>query len=319
MCFYFASRLERKWLTAVEVRLLRNHMSNKLSLQSAKTGNVTASAKMGRIGIGSWTFPWAIGTVREHRPIAPMTAATLVRKAHELGVRVVQIGDNLPLDQLSAEELVDLRAAAVERDIELEVGTRGVKPPHLFRYLEIARSVGAQLVRTMAGWPGTAPPLEEVESDLREILPQFAKANVSIGMENYETYPTADLAKLIRTIDHPNLGVCLDVSNSLGALESKDAILDSLVPLTINVHVKDIRVERLPYLMGFAFYGRPAGQGLLPIEEIFSRLAAAERKPNAIVELWPPFSDSLEKTVALEENWAKASVDYLSKLSWFKQ
>jgi len=293
-------------------------MNNKSSLQSANPGVVTDSAKLGRIGVGSWTFPWAIGTVREHRPNAPMTPAMLVRKARELGVGVVQMCDNLPLDHLSAEEISDLRVAAAERDIELEVGTRGVKPPHLLRYLEIARSLGAQLVRTMAGWPGTTPPLGEVESDLREVLPHFAEANVSIGMENYETYPTAELAKLIRTIDHPSLGVCLDVSNSLGALESKDAILDSLVPLTINVHVKDISVERLPYLMGFAFCGRPAGQGLLPFEEIFSRLVAAGRKPNAIIELWPPFTDSLEKTVALEENWARVSVDYLSKLPWFK-
>ena len=138
-------------------------------------------------------------------------------------------------------------------------------------------------------------------------------------MENYETYSTAELANLIRNIDHPNLGVCLDVSNSLGALESKDAILDALVPLTINLHVKDISVERLPYLMGFAFYGRPSGQGRLPFEEIFSRLVEAGRKPNAIVELWTPFNESLEQTLALEDNWAKASVDYLSKLSLFQR
>ena len=80
-----------------------------------------------------------------------MTAATLVRKARDLGVSTVQLGDNLPVDQLSDEELRDLRAAAVECGIELEVGTRGTKPSHLLRYLEVARFLGAQLVRTMAG------------------------------------------------------------------------------------------------------------------------------------------------------------------------
>jgi sugar phosphate isomerase/epimerase len=230
----------------------------------------------------------------------------------------VQLADNLPVDQLSVEELHELRDTAVECGIELEIGTRGVKAAHLLGYLEIARFLGARLVRTMAAWPGTRPPLAEVENGLREVLPQFAQAGVSIGMENYETYSTAELANLIRSIDHPNLGVCLDVSNSLGALESKDAILNALVPLAINVHVKDITVERLPYLMGFAFYGRPAGQGRLPFEEIFSRLVAAGRKANAIVELWTPFTESLERTLALEENWAKASIDYLAKLPWFE-
>ena len=294
-------------------------MNNPPSLQPVGAKALANSAKLGRIGVGSWTFPWAIGTVREHRPERLMTAATLVRKARDLGVCTVQLGDNLPVDQISDEELRDLRAAAVECGIELEVGTRGTKPSHLLRYLEIARFLGAQLVRTMAAWPGATPSLAEVERGLREVLPQFAEAGVLIAMENYETYSTAELANLIRNVDHPNLGVCLDVSNSLGALESKDAILDALVPHTINLHVKDISVERLPYLMGFAFYGRPAGQGRIPFDEIFSRLVEAGRKPNAIVELWTPFTESLEQTLALEENWAKASVDYLSKLSFFQR
>jgi sugar phosphate isomerase/epimerase len=293
-------------------------MNNGSSLQPAGSKPAADPAKLGKIGVGSWTFPWAIGTVREHRPERPLTAATLVRKARELGVRMVQLVDNLPLDQLSAEELHELRNTALECSVALEVGTRGVKPSHLLRYLEIARFLGSQLVRTMAGWPGAAPPLAEVEGSLREVLPHFAQAGVSIGMENYETYPTAELAELIRRLDHPNVGVCLDVSNSLGALESKDAILDALVPLTINVHVKDISVERLPYLMGFAFYGRPVGQGRLPFEEIFSRLGETGRKSNAIIELWTPFTESLEQTLALEENWAKASIDYLRKLPWFE-
>ncbi|MBV8831101.1 MAG: sugar phosphate isomerase/epimerase [Acidobacteriaceae bacterium] len=294
-------------------------INNGSSSQLTGAKPVANPTRLGRIGVGSWTFPWAIGTVREHPPQRPLTAAMLVRKARELGVRTVQLGDNLPVDQLSAEELHELKGTAAECGIQLEIGTRGVKPSHLFRYLEIARLLGARLVRTMAGWPGAAPPLAEVENDLREALPKFAQAGVSVGMENYETYSTAELAALIRRVDQPNLGVCLDVSNSLGALESADTILDALLPLTINVHVKDIAVERLPYMMGFAFYGRPAGRGRVPFETIFSRLAGAGRKANAIVELWTPFNGSLEQTLALEESWAKESIAYLAKLPWLER
>ncbi|HEY0791376.1 MAG TPA: sugar phosphate isomerase/epimerase family protein [Chthoniobacterales bacterium] len=292
-------------------------MDNGSNFQSVGSAPLANPARLGSIGVGSWTFPWAIGTVREHQPPKPLTAAGLVRKARDLGAHTAQLVDNLPLDQLSPEELHELKGTARECGIALEVGTRGVNPAHLLRYLEIARFLEAKLVRTMAGWPGSAPPLTEVEANLREVLPQFAQAGIAIGMENYETYPVAELAGLIRRINHPNLGVCLDVSNSLGALESKDAILDALAPLTINVHVKDISVERLPYLMGFAFYGRPAGQGRLPFEEIFSRAAKTDRVLNATIELWTPFTGSLEQTLALEETWARASIDYLSKLPWF--
>ena len=39
-------------------------------------------------------------------------------------------------------------------------------------------------------------------------------------------------------------------TNSFGALESADEILDNLVPFTISVHVKEFAVERMEFLMG---------------------------------------------------------------------
>jgi hypothetical protein len=66
---------------------------------------------MGRIGIGSWTYPWAVGTVRDRRPKRPMSPSELVRQAAQLGVKVVQIADNLPLDGLTIAELKYLQIA----------------------------------------------------------------------------------------------------------------------------------------------------------------------------------------------------------------
>jgi hypothetical protein len=39
--------------------------------------------RLGRIMVGSWTFPWAIGTVKEHLPHSPMNALQLVEKTYE--------------------------------------------------------------------------------------------------------------------------------------------------------------------------------------------------------------------------------------------
>jgi 3-oxoisoapionate decarboxylase len=173
------------------------------------------------------------------------------------------------------------------------------------------------LVRTMGGWHGDPRPLSEVKRHLEEVLSEFEKAGVRLALENYEAYSTRDLADLVRAIGMDTLGVCLDLTNSFGALESADGILDALAPLTINVHLKEFTIERIAYLMGFEFRGRPTGTGRLPIEKIFSRLDQAGRTPNVIVELWTPFAGSLEKTLELEESWAKQSVDYLKGLHWF--
>jgi hypothetical protein len=57
--------------------------------------------------------------------------------------------------------------------------------------------------------------------------------------------------------------------------------------------------------MGFAFRGKPTGQGMLPLKKIVNALRAASRQANVIVEQWPPFQETLPKTLELELNWAR--------------
>jgi sugar phosphate isomerase/epimerase len=244
-----------------------------------------------------------------------MSPSGLVRQAAELGVKVVQIADNLPLHELTIAERKDLRKLAQDYGIDLQVGTRGVDCSHLLKYLEIALQLEARLVRTMENSQGLLADIATIEKNVSLVLPEFVQAGVSIALENYEAYSTSDLARLVNAIKSPNVGVCLDVVNSLGALESPDQILDNLVPITINLHLKDFTIQRLDHLMGFVFLGRPAGKGRLPLEQIFKRLAQFHHRPDVIVELWTPFTNTLEETLALERGWATESLQYLSTLA----
>jgi len=112
------------------------------------------------------------------------------------------------------------------------------------------------------------------------------------------------------------LGVCLDLTNSFGALENKEEILRHLAAQAINVHLKDFAVERIEYLMGFAFRGRPVGAGRLPLTDLFSTLAKTGNRPNVIVEHWTPFAQTLEKTLELEDEWASRSLQFLKSQTW---
>jgi sugar phosphate isomerase/epimerase len=172
--------------------------------------------------------------------------------------------------------------------------------------------MGARLVRTMGGWHGAPASLQEINDNLTKVLPLFGASGVRIALENYEAYRTSDLAELVARIGHPSLGICLDLTNSFGALESADEILENLVPFAISVHVKEFAVERLEYLMGFAFRGKPTGQGKLPLQKMFAALAGASRQANVIVEQWPPFRETLSKTMEMELQWARESVEYLA-------
>ena len=73
-----------------------------------------------RLGISSFTFPWAIGGIDNDHPIS-MTAFELLDKARGLDADVLQIADNLPIGHLSKDELKKLRAAADDLGIALEV------------------------------------------------------------------------------------------------------------------------------------------------------------------------------------------------------
>jgi 3-oxoisoapionate decarboxylase len=267
---------------------------------------------IGKIGVGSWTFPWATGTVLDHRPKQVLDPLGVVQRAKDLGVHVVHFLDNLPLDKCEDDAIGEAGEFAKQHTIEVEIGTRGTDPEHLLRYLRIAGRMGAHLIRTMGGWHGAPASLEEIDHNLRKVLPAFGHAGVRIALENYEAYRTSDLAALVGRIDHPALGICLDLTNSFGALESADEILRNLVPFTISVHLKEFAVERLEFLMGFAFRGKPTGQGMLPLPKMFAALAAASRQANVIVEQWPPFHETLAKTMELELKWARESVEYLA-------
>jgi sugar phosphate isomerase/epimerase len=268
-------------------------------------------------GISSWTYAWSIGVNgAPTAPKRPMSALGLLEKAVEAGVHLVQIADNLPLDRLSQDGLSEVRSFAGAHQLRLEVGTRGVEPALLLRNLEIAAYLGSPFVRTLTAPPGQKPALGYVEASLRAVLPHFEKAGISIALENYEAHRVCELAGLLRAIEHPCLGICLDTVNSLGALEGPEQVVPALAPYVLNVHLKDVGVVRAKSLMGFAIEGRPAGQGCLDIDWLFRQLSAAHRRPTVILELWTPLQTTTEETILLEQSWAEASIRYLKTLSW---
>ena len=271
---------------------------------------------IGKIGVGSWTFPWATATVLNHQPEQKLGPLGVVQRAKDLGLHVVHFLDNLPLDKCRDDAIGSASEYAARHGIDVEIGTRSTEPEHLLKYLEIAKKMDARLVRTMGGWHGTPATLSEIATNLRKVLPAFGETGVRIALENYEAYRTSDLGELVGRIDHPSLGICLDLTNSFGALESADEILRNLVPFTISVHLKEFAVERLEFLMGFAFRGKPTGQGMLPLQKIFDALVAADRQANVIVEQWPPFQDSLLSTMELELSWARQSVEHLARMGY---
>lgn len=267
-----------------------------------------------RLGIGSYTYVWAVGVPGYPQPPQPLTALAILDKAVELGVRLVQIADNLPLHRRSDAELDELRRGADERGIVLEVGTGGIDADHLRHYIAIARRLGSGILRTVIDAAGERPTPEDVVARLTPLMPEFERAGVTLAIENHDRFKAVTLRDIVERLRSTHVGVCLDTANSLGSLEGPEHIVEVLGARTVNLHIKDVRVFRPPHHKGFIVEGRPAGGGQLDIPALLARLRALGARGNAIAELWPPPEPILPDAVAREAQWARESVAYLRAL-----
>jgi sugar phosphate isomerase/epimerase len=243
-----------------------------------------------------------------------MTVWDLIERASTLGIRVVQIADNLPLHVLPEKEIRRLRERSQELGIDIEVGTRGVATPHLQRYLDLARQLASPIVRVVVDSAGHQPGERELVSLLQALIPEFEEAGICLAIENHDRFPARTLARIVERVGSANTGICLDTVNSFGALEGPEIVLEALGPWVVNLHLKDFTIERAGHNMGFTVEGRPAGKGRLNIPWLLDRLRGLGRNPNAILELWTAPEAVTEATIAKEAAWAAESIDYLRTL-----
>jgi len=147
------------------------------------------------------------------------------------------------------------------------------------------------------------------------VIPHYEEAGIVLALENYDHFPVGELAHIIRAVESPNIGSCVDPGNSLSCNEDTKRVVDVLGPLALNLHVKDIAIFREPYNMGFLVEGRAYGEGQLDFPWLIGRIQeVGQRDVNAILECWAPWQGSLQSSLEVEETWITASIQYLRTL-----
>jgi 3-oxoisoapionate decarboxylase len=260
------------------------------------------------LGIGSYTFTWAVG-VPGHIPAYPLNEQGLILKARELGVGLIQIADNLPLDKMDDKRIEELVAMAAVSGIILEAGSNRMTADRLEQYIGIAERIGSGILRFVIDGEGYAPHLNEVVAIIKDAEPELKKRNIILALENHDRLLSREFAGIIERAGTNNAGICLDCANSLGAGEGIREVVETLAPYTVNLHLKEIMIQRKFHRMGFDVEGKPFGKGQLPLEWILSKLTNACR--TAIVELWTPPEENIEDTILKERSWAEQSIRYL--------
>ena len=166
-----------------------------------------------------------------------------------------------------------LRTHLAGLGFSLEVDTSGTDPAHMAEMLRVAARMGATSLRTYTRHGGTVPQMMEATTrDLAAVVSLAADLGVVIVLENHEDFTGPELARIVETVDHPNLKILYDYGNSQMVLEDPEAALDAVLPHVHSVHFKDHVMVRAEAAGRLTVAGVPVGDGFLPLDRLTRRL-----------------------------------------------
>jgi len=211
-----------------------------------------------QLGIGSYTYGWNVSYKNGSFPHA-MDEHGLLEKTKQFGIKVLQMGDNLPMHEWDEGRLNVFKKKLKQNKIELEIGAKGFTEERLRGYLKLCRMFDTRLLRFIIDDKNYQPSLDEINNIIERNIKLLKRNNVVLALENHDRFPATDYAYMIKQSGSNIVGICLDTANSIAAGEGIASIIDILSPYAVNLHLKDFGISRLPHKQGFIVDGRIAG------------------------------------------------------------
>lgn len=265
-----------------------------------------------KIGVSTYAYRWAWG---EHEQLKnPLTLFDMIDKTKQFSAEVFQICDYPLIEEMDHQALVELKEYAHSHQIELEVGTQGIEPSHLEKYVNIAKVLESKVIRTMVHDQVNSPSIEQAKQWLNSSVDLLEEAGISIALETYEPVKTKDLIEIVQDVNSEKIGICLDPGNSISELEFPDDVIRNTAPYVTNVHFKDFRFTRRAGSVGFNLLGSPVGEGQLNLEYLLETIEKHGKNVNGVIELWLPFTETIDKTIELQNQWIERSVQNLQNM-----
>lgn len=110
---------------------------------------------------------------------------------------------------------------------------------------------------------------------LTRLEPILKKHQLRLAMENHKDWFASEHCELLNRIGSEWIGALVDVGNGISLLEDPYEVVETLSPLAVSTHIKDMDVRE--YEEGFLLSEVPLGSGFLDIPRMIARL----RKANA--------------------------------------
>ena len=149
---------------------------------------------------------------------------------------------------------------------------------------------------------------------LQQAEPVFKQSKLQLGVENHQDWLADELVAMLRKIDIPYIGACVDFSNNLALLEDPVEVVQKLAPYAVTSHLKDAGIGAIEE--GCAIADVPLGQGILPLAKLMELLRRSKSDIHFCLEMLT--RDPLKVSYLDESFWAVFGKRNTNRIDQFK-
>ncbi len=258
-----------------------------------------------------------------------MSLMELMDKAVEWELDGLQV-TKVDLESTDPSHLAEVRAAAQERGLFLEfnasfqAGSDSRVNCTVEEALRITQAIGGELTkfsldvirpRVLYGsccHPDVMRQLAVRYEQFKEALPLAEELGLRIAIENHTDTFADEVLWLVKKLDHPLVGTCIDTVNSLQVIEGPEDAVEKMLPYAICCHFSDDLMVVDP--MGVHDVGVASGQGSIDMPKILKRIKEASPMDRIIFENEIPFlraDEPIEEARKREWQACEESIAYL--------
>jgi sugar phosphate isomerase/epimerase len=264
-----------------------------------------------KLALFSYSYHLSFGAHDVFKPAKPMDLFQFIDACADMGLDGVQI-DAVHLKSQDSGYLDVIKASADARGMYLEYGITGIEKDDLLYHLDIARRLGANVMRTYIGFNprdkrvDVAQETSRAEGALNAVKDIARQYGIKIAVENHCDLTTGELLSLIQRIDSPSVGVCVDLGNFMIHLENPVESVRRLAPYIVNTHFKDYAFSMENW--GFKAFGVPLGEGMIDLKSILKILIEESGLDRITLEIPVEKEPTEEGTLAKEDAYVRQSV-----------
>ena len=267
-----------------------------------------------KLGLHTYTLHlWGLGQnwgfVGEARP-KEMNLMQLMDNAVEWGLDGLHI-TGCDLESKDDKRLKEVRAAAEAHNLYLEYNfslDEEFDPrltDSIAEGIHICEMLGAdygkvsldirrpRILHGSCFHPDVMRQLCDVYDEVMAAIPLLEKTGVKLALENHTETFADEVLWLIKRINHPLVGACMDTVNSMGVLEQPDKAMEILAPYAFVNHFCDHKLDRDQF--GIRFHGVALGDGDMDCIKMYNLIKEQSPTDRITFEIeWDMGEDTIE-------------------------